>query len=128
MTTYAITIGGNGTESRAYEPGHAAQQFRLEPSADGSHHLINPDGFVLTTVGDGSIMTSKSATDGSGSISFEVQQQGDGTVRIKAGYYNLWVQLTGYDVKTVQWDPNSPYQKLTQRDEGNGYYAFTVDL
>lgn len=128
MTTYALTIGGNGTESRAYEPGHAAQLFRIEPSADGSVHIIGYNGYVLSTVGDGSIMSSKGAKDGSASISFEVQDQGNGTVRIKAGYYNLWVQITGYDVKTVQWDPNSPYQTITQRNEGNGYYAFTVDL
>ncbi len=24
--------------------------------------------------------------------------------------------------------PNSPYQRLTQRDAGNGYYSFTVDF
>ncbi|MEX0163056.1 hypothetical protein MRBLPD1_001538 [Pseudomonas brassicacearum] len=128
MTTYAITIGGNGTESRAYEPGHRAQLFMIQPSADGSSHLINPDGLVLATTGDGGVMSSRGAADGSSAISFEVQNHGDGTVRIKAGYYNLWVQLTAYDVKTVQWDPNSPYQRLTQRDGGNGYYSFTVDL
>jgi len=73
-------------------------------------------------------MSSRGAADGSSAISFEVQDHGDGTVRIKAGYYNLWVQLTAYDVKNAQWEPNSPYQRLTQRDAGNGYYSFTVDF
>ncbi len=76
----------------------------------------------------GGVMSSRGAADGSSAISFEVQDHGDGTVRIKAGYYNLWVQLTAYDVKNAQWEPNSPYQRLTQRDAGNGYYSFTVDF
>jgi hypothetical protein len=49
-------------------------------------------------------MSSRGAADGSSAISFEVQDHGDGTVKIKAGYYNLWVQLTAYDVKNAQWD------------------------
>jgi len=127
MTTYALTIGENGVESRAYEPGHAAQSFAKERNGDGSYSLRNSynSNWYLQGNSNGVVTSAPRADDQRQSIEFH--SGGGEMVQIKFGYLNLWLQITPYDVKAVNWDGNNQYLNIRQRELGGGNYAYTID-